>query len=121
MNRPSHLAHLYAVLVSAVFPTLLAAAPDTLTLLDEQTVQHRGTITGVAFTPDGKMLATSANDLAFWDMTGKEPKSLPAAQAPRVRSLAFSPDGKILAAGSWGNTATLLDLRSGERKERAAL
>jgi WD40 repeat protein len=75
----------------------------------------------VAFTPDGKMLATSANDLALWDLTGKEPKKRPAAKARRVRSLAFSPDGTILAAGSWGATATLLNLSNAELTERAVV
>ncbi len=122
MNRPSRLVHLCAALISVVVvPALLAADPDPLMLLDEQTVKHRGTITGVAFTPDGKMLATSANDLAFWDLTGQEPKTLPAAKAPRVRSLAFSPDGKLLAAGSWGPTATLLTVSATELKERAVV
>jgi WD40 repeat protein len=121
MSRPLRLVPVCAALVSAlVVPALRAADPD-LVLLDEQTVQHRGTITGVAFTPDGTMLATSAGDLAFWDLTGKEPKSLPAAKAPRVRSLAFSPDGKLLAAGSWGKTATLLNLSDAELKERAVI
>src|SRR5262249_11479794 len=122
MNRLSRLIHLSAALVSAfVVPALLAADPDPLMLLDEQTVKRPGTITGVAFTPDGKMLATSANDLALWDLTGKEPKKRPAARAPRVRSLAFSPDGTILAAGSWGATATLLNLSNAELKERAVV
>lgn len=40
-----------------------------MTLLDEQTVNHRGTITAVAFTPDGRTLA-SAGDLALWDPLG---------------------------------------------------
>jgi WD40 repeat protein len=122
MNRRSLLAHFSAALVSvALVPAVLAAGADSLTLLDEQTVKHAATITAVAFTPDGKMLATAAGDLAFWDVTGTEPKKLPAAQAPRVRSLAFSPDGKILAAGSWGNTATLLNLSDAELKPRAVL
>jgi WD40 repeat protein len=122
MNRPSRLVCLSAVLASAfVVPGTSAADPEPLTLLDEQTVKHRGTITAVAFTPDGKMLATSAGDLSFWDVSDREPKKLPAAKAPRVRSLAFSRDGKILAAGSWGKTATLLDLSNAELKERAAV
>lgn len=120
MTNRSQLAHLCGALVGAVLaPALLAA--DPLELLEEQVVNHRGTITAVAFTPDGKMLATSAGDLAFWDLTGKEPKSLTAADAPRVRSLAFSPDGKILAAGSWGNTATLLNVGDAQLKERAVV
>jgi S1-C subfamily serine protease len=95
--------------------------PSPLTLLDEQTVKHSGSITGVAFTPDNKMLATSANDLAFWELTGQEPKKLPAAKLNRVRSLAFSPDGALLAAGNWGNTANLLKLNDSELKELAVI
>jgi WD40 repeat protein len=122
MNRLSRLVWLSSAMVSLVVgPALRAADPDPLMLLDEQSVKHKGTITGVAFTPDGKMLATSANDLAFWDLTGDEPKALPAVKATRVRSLAFSPNGKILAAGSFGKTATLLNLHDAELKERAVV
>jgi WD40 repeat protein len=122
MNRVSRLAYLCAVMaIAVVVPAVLAADPKPLTLIDEQTVKHLGTITGVAFTPDGKKLATSAGDLAFWDLTGQEPKKLTAAKATRLRSLAFSPDGKMLAAGSWGNTATLLDRSDDELKERAVV
>src|SRR5262249_5186113 len=122
MNRPSRLLRLTAALVTAVAgPALSAADPEPLALLGEQTAQHLGTVTAVAFTPDGKLLATGDGDLGFWDLTGQEPKQLPAAQAPRVRSLAFSPDGKTLAAGSWGPTATLLSLTEGKLKERAVV
>jgi WD40 repeat protein len=100
---------------------LRAADPPPLELLDEQSVKHPGTITGVAFTPDGTLLATSAHELKFWDVTAPEPKGLTAPKSSRVRSLAFSPDGKILAAGNWGESANLFNVSEEELTERATL
>jgi WD40 repeat protein/serine/threonine protein kinase len=64
---------------------------------------HRGDVTTMAISPDGKTLATAGNDgtVMIWDVaTGKELQALKghsaATGSPGV-SLAFSPDSKILA------------------------
>jgi WD40 repeat protein len=76
----------------------------------------QGGLTWVAFSPDGKTLASTGGDLiSLWDLkTGKEPIIL---QGHQVLSVAFSPDGKTLATGSQAGTIKLWDVKAG--KERA--
>jgi WD40 repeat protein len=63
---------------------------------------HRGSVTGLAFTSDGKGLLSSGDDgsLRLWDVA--EGKQLRLAQrgARRSFSLSLSPDGKVLASWS---------------------
>jgi WD40 repeat protein len=71
----------------------------------------------VAFSPDGKLLATGAHPAAvrLWDpVTGKEVCRLPE-EDQTIHSLAFSPDGKMLAAGGEWGLIRLFDVAS--RKE----
>jgi RNA polymerase sigma factor (sigma-70 family) len=69
----------------------------------------------VAFTPDGKMLATTTGlDVALIDVaTGKEIRRLEG-NGPQFRCVAFAPDGKTVAA-SQGATVFLWNLADGKR------
>ena len=69
----------------------------------------------VAFSPDGKTLATGSYDgvLKLWDIeTGKEKASVQP-HKHWITALVFSPDGKLLASASEDMTAKLLDPNTG--------
>src|ERR1700728_3630902 len=83
-------------------------------------VQHvllgsNATTQGLAWSPDGSLLATFGGDteLQVWDArTGSLLASL-AAPEPRAAGLAFSPDGSRLATALVGGRISLWDSRIG--------
>jgi WD40 repeat protein/serine/threonine protein kinase len=63
---------------------------------------HEGRMNCVAFSPDGKRLATGSSDttVKIWDaQTGEEQRTFRGHCQP-VSCVAFSPDGRLLASGS---------------------
>src|SRR2546427_3907116 len=70
------------------------------------TLQHADLVNTVAFSPDGKRLASGSADgiVKLWDAaTGQELLTLKG-HTDIVFSVAFSPDGKRLASGSLDRT-----------------
>ena len=77
---------------------------------------HTSSVDSVAFSPDGKFLASgsSHDTVKLWDVaTGKVLRTL-AGYTFWVHSVAFSPGGKLLASGSWDNTVKLWEIEEGE-------
>src|SRR5262249_23695504 len=68
--------------------------------------QHRGPVTAVAFTPDGKFCATGGEDreIRLWDVATGEPRyTLPLAHRGAITSLHFTPPGQLVSAGKGHN------------------
>jgi WD40 repeat protein/tRNA A-37 threonylcarbamoyl transferase component Bud32 len=82
---------------------------------------HSAPIHALAFSPDGKRLASGSMDatVKLWDVTaGKEMASLPG-HSDIVQSVAFSADGKTLASPSSDGSVKLWTVATGQ--ERASL
>ena len=79
---------------------------------------HRSGILTVAFSPDGRTLATGSWDtyVMVWDTeTGKLLRTLDR-HTDGVRAVAFSPDGSILASAGYDRTIRLWDVDTPEQK-----
>jgi WD40 repeat protein len=81
-----------------------------------QPMQHGDKVIGIAFSPDGKRLATGGWDnlVRLWDPeTGKEVRRL-SGHSAAVLTLAFSPDGNTLASAGNDRIVRLWDVASGQ-------
>lgn len=102
------------VLLASFVTVVLAQAPAELK-------GHQGLVFGVAFSPDGKTLATAGFDgfVKLWDFpAGKEHGSLKAYSTDDkkpVYSVVFSPDGNLIATAGADSIIRVWD-KSGKQK-----
>ena len=80
-------------------------------------VANRRGVYSVAFSPDGRILASGSRDktVRLWDMTTRQQLRTLAGHTSVVWSVAFSPDGRTLASGSADKTIRLWNAATGEQ------
>ncbi len=94
----------------------LLNAVDYSSYLTASLKDHKNSVTSVAFSPNGKLMASGdrGKNIILWDVAaGKQHRTLTDLQAP-VSSVAFSPDGKTLATGNLNKQIILWDVASGQ-------
>lgn len=96
------------------------ARPDALTGRQQQVFEgHNGAVMSVAFSPDGRRLATGGTDRRVIIRnvdTGETLQTLLTPHRRAVTSIAFSPDGAQLATTGYDNSVQLWDLARDEAR-----
>jgi WD40 repeat protein/Flp pilus assembly protein TadD len=67
---------------------------------------HQSFLSGLAFSPNGRTLASAGSDVILWDVQTRKQLGEPLKGLSVVRYLAFAPDGRMLAAAAGGNDVT---------------
>lgn len=72
--------------------------------IDLPLLGHARAVSGVAFHPNGHILASSSNDrtIVLWDVEHQRPLTTPYHDSTRLGRIAFTPDGGTLIAGGEG-------------------
>jgi len=96
--------------------------PRALARLGTIRFRQGGDVNGLAFSPDGKFLASaggwSDRSVHLWEVATAKEVRLFTGPKQNVHTVAFSPDGKTLAAGSADGSLRRWDVKTG-REQRA--
>jgi WD40 repeat protein len=86
-------------------------------------LRHSNWISSLAFSPDGKLLASGGGDglIRFWDAATGAPRQVLSDLTGRVAEVAFRPDGATLASTEWHSetpSIRLWDVNTGAERLR---
>lgn len=98
----------------AYLPCMDGVVPKKWSACFQTLKGHSKSVIAVAFSPDGKTLASGSWDytVKVWDtLSGKELQTI-RGHSHTVSAIAFSPDGKMLASASYDKTVKLWDVES---------
>jgi WD40 repeat protein len=78
---------------------------------------HTGAVTVVAWSPEGRRLASGGEDgvVQVWDVPQEKKLHTYSSHLSRITAVAWSPDGKRIASGSEDNTIQVWNAATGER------
>ncbi|MDO0939178.1 hypothetical protein QQY66_48580 [Streptomyces sp. DG2A-72] len=102
-------------------PTLAARGALLSSFAAPMATRLRHEVNTVAFSPDGRRMATGGDDrkIRIWDVT-RPPKVIataPGDQPEDVESLAYSADGRILVSGAYDGSVRIWDVAAGDTLE----
>jgi sugar lactone lactonase YvrE len=85
-----------------------------------QVLRHDNNVNGVAFSPDGRLLATASTDKTarIWEVANGQEHTRVTHDGAVVEAVAFSPDGRLLATAGHDQTARIWGLTSGQQRTR---
>jgi len=98
-------------------PYQSSQVPDHVSrVLGSMRLRHSQEVNDVAFSPDGKRLATASKDrlVKIWDMDNGHELLTYTGHADQIRTLAFNPDGTILASEGGDGDIKLWNPASGK-------
>lgn len=112
-----------AIAFSPISDTLAFSAGNYIKILDVQRKKitkrwkgHKKDIISLAFSPDGKLLASGSDTIKIWNaQSGTLTKKMPANEI--ILSLAFSFDDQEIASGSRDSSLKLWDLKTEQLKK----
>jgi WD40 repeat protein len=115
-------AHVYAAAIAPDGKSIACGYASTVRLWDSSGKElakldgHKGRVLGMAFSPDGKFVASGSKDktVRIWDVAGKREHRIHEGHKGAVTSVAFSADGQRLLSGGDDHTVRLWDVNKQE-------